>query len=79
MKMAVSLPDKLFSGAEKLAKRMKVSRSDLYARTLGEYLSRHRPDDVTEALDGVCAQLGTPDESKFVAAASARVLEQMEW
>jgi len=79
MKTAVSLPDDVFTGAEKLAKRLKVTRSDLYARALAEYLSRHAPEDVTEALDQVCAQLGAPEESKFVSAASRRVLEQSQW
>jgi metal-responsive CopG/Arc/MetJ family transcriptional regulator len=65
MKTAVSLPDKLFTGAERLARRLKVTRSELYARALDEYLSRHAPDAVTEALDRVCEQLGTPEESKF--------------
>ena len=45
MKTAVSVPDEVFQRAERLAKRMKVSRSELYSRALREYLARHAPDE----------------------------------
>jgi metal-responsive CopG/Arc/MetJ family transcriptional regulator len=79
MKTAVSLPDEVFMSAEKLAKRLKVSRSQLYGRALGEYVSRHAPDMVTEALDRVCANLEKRDEDAFATAASRRILELTEW
>jgi predicted transcriptional regulator len=77
MKTAVSLPDEVFTSAEWLAKRLKISRSQLYGRAIGEYVSRHAPDAVTEALDRVCAELGAGSE--FATAASRRILEQTEW
>jgi len=79
MKTAVSLPDDVFAGAEKLAKRLRVTRSELYARAVGEYVSRHSPDEVTEALDRVHAELEGSEESEFVAAASRRILEHTQW
>jgi predicted transcriptional regulator len=79
MKTAVSLPDEVFASAEKLAKRLKLSRSQLYGRALGEYVSRHAPDTVTEALDRVCAELQTATDGKFASKASRRILEQTEW
>jgi len=79
MKTAVSLPDDVFTSAERLAKRLKISRSQLYGRALGEYVSRHAPDAVTEALDRVCADLEGRTESEFATAASRRILEQTEW
>ena len=79
MKTAVSLPDDVFSGAEALARRMKLSRSELYKRALGEYLSRHSPDAVTEALDRVCGEIAGTDENGFAQKASRRVLERMQW
>jgi metal-responsive CopG/Arc/MetJ family transcriptional regulator len=34
MKVAVSIPDKIFEEAEQLVKKSKLSRSELYARAL---------------------------------------------
>ena len=51
MKTAISIPDSLFSAAEKLAARLGVSRSVLYQRALKSFIEHHRADGVTEALD----------------------------
>lgn len=78
MKTAVSIPDGVFEKAERLARRMKKSRSELYSRALSEYLARHAPDHVTEAMDQVCAELGAGLDA-FVSTASRHVLERSEW
>lgn len=78
MKIAVSVPNEVFERAERLAKRLEVSRSELYSRALREYLARHAPDEVTQALDRVCDGLDTTAED-FVSEASRRVLEATEW
>jgi len=78
MKIAVSVPNKVFERAERLAKRLEVSRSELYSRALREYLARHAPDEVTQALDRVCKGLDATAED-FVNEASRRVLEATEW
>jgi predicted transcriptional regulator len=51
MKTAVSLPDDLFRAAEMAARRLKVSRSRLYAAALSEYLDRRQAVAVTERLN----------------------------
>jgi predicted transcriptional regulator len=79
MKTAVSLPDEVFTSAERLAKRLKISRSQLYGRALGEYVSRHAPDVVTEALDRVCADLEGQMEGEFATVAARRTLQRAEW
>jgi metal-responsive CopG/Arc/MetJ family transcriptional regulator len=78
MKTAVSVPDPLFLAAERQAKRTKKSRSQLYADALAEYLSRHAPDEVTEAMNAVVDQVGDGDVP-FVRAASQHVLSRTEW
>ena len=78
MKTAVSIPNKVFEEAERLARRMKKSRSEVYRRALDEYLARHAPDHVTEAMNQVCAELGS-ERDPFVSAASRRILERVEW
>jgi metal-responsive CopG/Arc/MetJ family transcriptional regulator len=78
MKTAVSLPDHVFREAERQAHRTRKSRSQLYAEALSEYLARHAPDEVTEAMNGVVDQLKQPTDP-FVSAAARRVLERSEW
>ena len=53
MKTAVSLPDELFRRGERTARRMRVSRSQLYATALAEFLERTESKWVTEQLNRV--------------------------
>lgn len=78
MKTAVSLPDEVFRAAERQARRVKKSRSQLYAEALSEYLVRHAPEEVTDAMNRVVEQLREPTDP-FVSAAARRVLERSEW
>ena len=78
MKTAISIPDDVYQYAERLARRTKKSRSRLYGDALKEYLARHAPDEVTEAMNRACAELGeTPDP--FVSSAARRILERSDW
>ena len=77
MKTAVSVPDEIFAKAEQLARRLKKSRSELFSNALAEYVARHSPDHVRETMNWVCAEIGEADP--FVAAASARIVENTEW
>ena len=78
MKTAVSIPDEVFEKAERLARRMKKSRSQLFSHALAEYVARHAPDHVTESMNQVCGEIG-PEPDSFVSAASRRLLERSEW
>ncbi|HXP83134.1 MAG TPA: ribbon-helix-helix protein, CopG family [Bryobacteraceae bacterium] len=78
MKTAVSIPDDLFQAAERLAERARKSRSQLFSDALREYVARHAPDEVTEAMDRACSALG-PSADRFSAAAAHRVLGRSEW
>jgi metal-responsive CopG/Arc/MetJ family transcriptional regulator len=78
MKVAVSVPDEVFERAERWARRAGQSRSEVYSRALREYVSRHAPDEVTDAMDRVCEAVGEQREP-FVAAASRRALKRSEW
>lgn len=78
MKTAVSLPDDVFEEAERQARRTKKSRSQLYAEAISEYLARHAPDDVTEAMNRVVDRLQEPTDP-FVSSAARRVLERSAW
>lgn len=78
MKTAVSIPDDVFARAERFAKQARRSRSEVFSAALREYVARHAPDEVTEAMDRVCeGQGGVPDQ--FGASAARRLLERSEW
>jgi len=50
---AVSLPDDLFRMAEATARRLHISRSELYARAIAEYLKLQQGNAITERLNDV--------------------------
>lgn len=79
MKTAVSIPDPVFLAAERHARRTRTSRSRLYADALREYLLRHAPDEVADAMDRVVDQLDGPTTDQFVRRASAAVFARTEW
>ena len=77
MKTAVSIPDDVFERVERLARTAGRSRSDVVSAALKEYLARHAPDEITEALNRAYGD--DDDDLAFVNAAARRVLEQTEW
>ena len=79
MKTAISLPDRVYREAEGYAKRARKSRSQLYAEALVEYLARHAPDEVTEAMNTVVDELGNAALDAFVQGAGRRVLRNVAW
>lgn len=78
MKTAVSIPDEIFKQAERLARRMKKSRSQLSGNALADYVAHHSPDQITEAMNQVCDQIGV-DADEFASAASRRTLQRVKW
>jgi metal-responsive CopG/Arc/MetJ family transcriptional regulator len=78
MKTAISIPDELFEEADLLAHELRRSRSGLYAQAIREYIVRHHPDRVTEALDALCDEIGSA-EADFARTAARATLEQVEW
>jgi len=55
MKTAISLPDDLFESAEKLAERLGVSRSQLFATALAAFIAQHDRATTTARLNTVYA------------------------
>ena len=79
MKTAISLPDNLFEAAEKVARKLGISRSELYQRAIAHYLERTGGDVVRERLDAV---YGNPDNRKLdplIRAASEAILSDEDW
>lgn len=78
MKTAISLPDELFESADALAERMGMSRSELYATAVAEYLAKHRDEDVTARLNEVFAEQDSGIDPKL-RSAQARSVSSSEW
>lgn len=78
MKTAISIPDDVFRKADRLAIRTRKSRSQLFCDAVREYVARHAPDEVTEAMDRVCAELDD-ERDQFARTAASRTLERVEW
>jgi metal-responsive CopG/Arc/MetJ family transcriptional regulator len=78
MKTAVSIPDEVFEKVERFARRAKRSRSEVFSAALREYIARHAPDEVTDAVNRAVDEIGEPKD-EFVATAVRRVLEKTEW
>ncbi len=78
MKTAISIPDDVFEQAEATAKRLKMSRSELYSRAVQAFLDAHSPDQVTDGWNAVIGELGQPD-TLLASAAARHVFESTEW
>ena len=74
MKTAVSIPDGIFRQAEKVARKLGIPRSQLFARALEEFIRNHDRKNVTSRLDEIYSDAG-PKEDHFLEA-SVRDLRQ---
>jgi metal-responsive CopG/Arc/MetJ family transcriptional regulator len=78
MKTAISIPDDIFQSAEQLARRLGVSRSELYVQALKSYLQLHHEDQVTETLNMIYEH--TPDQlDPVLQSVQTRSLPQEDW
>ena len=78
MKTAISVPDDIFQAAEEMAKRLGMSRSQLYATAVREYLEAHRSHGVTALLDQVYSTYDSQLDLR-VAEAQAESLPEDDW
>ena len=76
MKTAISVPDPLFEDAEALARRLHLSRSELYANALRAFVEQHDEAAKRVALDELYAV-----EPSSLPAGAARVQARLvsEW
>ena len=78
MKAAVSIPDEVFERGERLARRLRTSRSQLYARALAEFVVQHEDDTITSSMNEVLENVGAePDH--FTRRAARQTLRHIEW
>lgn len=78
MKVAISVPDAVFTAAEHLASHMGKSRSQLYAEALARYVEVNQASVVTEQLNALYT-LQPAQLDPALQAAQLRVLADEAW
>jgi metal-responsive CopG/Arc/MetJ family transcriptional regulator len=78
MKTAVSLPEDLFRMAENAARKLKMSRSQLYATAIAEFLERRRTNKITERLNQVYSKERSAVDPSLQSA-QIRSLDREDW
>jgi hypothetical protein len=80
VKTAVSIPDHVFESAEKLASRLGVSRSELYAKALASFVEKYRDDLITARLNEVYGPGGEQSSlDPEVVSLQSRSLGRQRW
>jgi metal-responsive CopG/Arc/MetJ family transcriptional regulator len=78
VKTAISLPEDLFRLAEAAARKLKMSRSQLYATALAEFLERRKTSKITERLNRIYAKERS-ELDPALQSAQFRSLEKDDW
>ena len=78
MKTAISIPDPIFEEADQLARRLGVSRSELYSSAIQAFVEAHRAEDITEALNRIYSEEDSSLDP-VLAALQARALPRDDW
>jgi len=78
MKTAISIPDAIFKAAERVAKRLGMSRSELYSRAVSEFVATHVEKNITHELDRVYAEEDSSLDS-VLEQLQAASLSREEW
>jgi metal-responsive CopG/Arc/MetJ family transcriptional regulator len=53
MKTAISIPDEIYQSADQLAKRLGMSRSELYTNAVSFFIKAHQNEAVTRTLNNI--------------------------
>lgn len=81
VKTAISLPEPLFQRAEAAAYRLEISRSQLVARAVDEFLKRYESRLLLESLNRAYEDSPTPEEKEQtrLMRKKQRKLMEAEW
>lgn len=79
MKTAISVPDDVFEQAEKAAKRLGLSRSELFTRAVRAFLATRAEQNITKSYDAAFGDAGESDVDDLRREATRRALLDVEW
>jgi metal-responsive CopG/Arc/MetJ family transcriptional regulator len=78
MKTAISIPNNIFEQAESLARKLRISRSELYTEAIKDYLRENHVEDVTAKLNEVYDNAASNLDDSLLKAQAAS-LPKEEW
>ena len=78
MKTAISIPDPIFAAAEKMAKELAMSRSELYAKAVAEFVAAHSPESITARINAVM-ETETNELDPVLQEMQAKALRHSPW
>jgi metal-responsive CopG/Arc/MetJ family transcriptional regulator len=78
MKTAISIPDPIFQAAENMAKRLGMSRSELFTVAMSKYMKEHKYQNVTESLNKIYSQ-DIEDIDKELVSMQLKSLPKEDW
>lgn len=78
MKTAISVSDEVFQLSEKLAKKLKVSRSKVFAMGVEKLAEEYNKEDLIAKINAVCEEVDTSIDP-FWKKLQSRALPEDEW
>jgi metal-responsive CopG/Arc/MetJ family transcriptional regulator len=78
MKVAVSIPDPVFVEAEALARRLKISRSKMYARAVGDFVAKNKGPSLTDQINAALDEIGDEGPDEFLREAGRRFFRHLD-
>lgn len=78
MKTAISVSDEVFELSEKLAKKLKVSRSKVFAMGVEKLAEEYDEEDIIARINAVCEEVDTSLDP-FWKEMQSRTLPKDEW
>jgi len=80
MKTAISIPDSIFSQAEKLARHLGITRSELYKRAIEQFLKEKDTKEMMLKLNEIYGHTKSNVDKEFIQAQLKSLsLEKEEW
>jgi predicted transcriptional regulator len=80
VKTAISVPDEIFRRATRYAKRLGISRSELFTRAVEEFLEEQRSREILASYDRAFgADAGDDDSGEFRRSGVQKALLDVEW
>jgi hypothetical protein len=79
MKTAISIPDDVFEQAEQAAKRLGLSRSELFTRAVKAFLATRLERNITSSYNAAFGDGTDSDVDAFRREATRRTLLDVEW
>jgi hypothetical protein len=78
MKTAISIPDPIFRAADRAARRLKMSRSELYAKAVAAFVEANGGADVTRRLNEVYS-VERSELDPVIQAMALSAIDRDEW